>query len=156
VAGVRLREPTLLTTVQVARTLSGAGYDALFPSSEDFAQEIQQKLNPAFGNQQPFARRWRFSPGTISSRGWRQSGLPPGAVMLQLDPSVICVHTIVPLSKAGLRFATLLDTDPYLQSLAEQGYGFADSAGRQPPGHYVSPPSPQVLEAMIGAVEPGS
>src|SRR5208282_6766991 len=40
---------------QNAKTLSQAGYDALFPSSEDFALEIQQTLNTAFGNQQPFS-----------------------------------------------------------------------------------------------------
>jgi len=309
VAGVRLREPTLLTAVQVAvgsedmdffhdpravaefanngftvtavamgsrqmvqnaKTLSGAGYDALFPSSEDFALEIQQQLNPPFGNQQPFSTplavfTWRdllptleakqivdpsgtkfnlgqylndtssggnrvlldmanpadsdsgamflaaasyvLNNGVVQSTStaaalattiravvgplggtenttghvfrkfledgesaeplalgyqsefleYQRAGkLPAGAVMLQLDPSIICVHTIVPLRNPGLKFATLLDTDPYLQSLAAQNYGFADSAEGQSPGHYVSPPSPQVLEAMIGAVEPGS
>jgi hypothetical protein len=309
VTGVRLREPTLMTTVQVAvgsedmdffhdpqavadfagngftvvvvpmgsrqmvlnaGTLSNAGYDALFPSSEDFALEVQQKLNPVFGNQQPFSTplavfTWRdllprleaerivdFSGtkfnlgqyiGETSSGGnhvlldmsnpaasdsgamflaaasyvlnfgvvqstsaaaqiarkiravvgplggmenttghvfsaylnggesaeplalgyqsefleaQRAGKLPAGAVMLQLDPSIICVHTIVPLDKPGLKFATLLNTDSDLQSLAARKYGFVDSAGRSQPGYYVSAPSSQVLEAMIGAVEPGS
>src|SRR5262249_15357539 len=94
VAGVRVREPSLMTTIQVAvgsedmgffpypqamtvfasngftvvavpmgsrqmaqnaKTLRGAGYNALFPSSEDFAQEIQQQLSSPYGNQQPFS-----------------------------------------------------------------------------------------------------
>ena len=304
VAGVRLREPTLLTPIQVAvgsedmhffqdpqavaefanngftvvavpmgsrqmavnaGTLSGAGYDALFPSSEDFALEIQQTLNTPFGNQQPFSTplavfTWRdllpeleaeqivdpsgtkfnldqylndtssggnrvlldmanpadsdsgamflaaasyvLNKGVVQStstavalatkiravvgplggmenttshvfnkylqgepaeplalgyqsefREYQRAGkLPANAVMLQMDPSIICVHTIVPLDKPGLKFATLLATDSNLQSLAAQMYGFADSAGGQSPGHYVGYPSPQVLEAMIGAV----
>lgn len=308
VAGVRLREPTLLTQIQVAvgsedidffrdpqavadfanngftvvavpmgsrqmavnaKMLSQAGHDALFPSSEDFAQEIQQTLNPAFGNQQPFSTplavfTWQdllpkleeeqivdpsgtkfnlrqylnatssggnsvlldmanpadsdsgamflaagsyvLNGGVVQSAStaaeivakirdvvgplggtenttdhvfkkylegesaeplalgyqsefleYQRAGkLPAGAVMLQLNPSIICIHTIVPLDKAGLKFATLLDTDPDLQGLAAQKYGFIDSAGGSQPGDYVSAPSPQVLEAMIGAVEPGS
>jgi len=308
VTGVRLREPTLLTTVQVAvgsedmgffrdqqtvaefaandftvvtvpmgsrqmvvnaKTLSSVGYDALFPSSEDFALEIEQKLNPPYGNQQPFSTplavfTWRdllqrleaehiadpsgtefnlgqyiadtasgenhmlldmsnpadsdsgamflaaasyvLNKGVVQSTSTaialapqiralvgplggtenttshvfsqylegesaeplalgyqsefaeaQQTGeLPANAVMLQLDPSINCVHTIVPLDKPGLKFATLLDTDPALLNLAAQKYGFIDSANHIPRGVYVSAPTPQILEAMIGAVEPGS
>jgi hypothetical protein len=309
VTGVRLREPTLGTTVQVAvgsedmgffrdgqtmaefaandftvvpvpmgsrqmavnaKTLNAAGYDALFPSSEDFALEIEQKLNPPYGNQQPFSTplavfTWRdllpgleaaqivdpagtkfnlgryiadtasgtnhmlldmanpadsdsgamflaaasyvlnngvvvqsastaiaLAPqiravvgplgGTENTTGHvfsqylegesaeplalgyqseffeaQQTGaLPANAVMLQLDPSINCVHTIVPLDKPGLKFATLLDTDPVLLDLAARKYGFIDSTNHIPPGNYVSAPTPQVLEAMIGAVEQGS
>jgi hypothetical protein len=302
VTGVRLREPTLLTPVQIAagsedmdffrdpqtvnvlssngftvvaapmgsrqlaqnaRRLSRAGYDALFPSSEDFALEIQSRLNPSFGNQQPFSTplaifTWRgllprleadgivgpsgktFDLGkylantsrganhvllTMSNpadsdsgamflaaasrvlkghvvrsigvamstarkirtlvgpwgenttshvfSGYLQGGesaeplalgyqsefletqqarqLPAGAVMLQLEPSIICAHTIVPLDKAGLSFATLLSTNHDLQSLAAQKYGFVDGTGAEPPGRYVNAPSPRVLEAMIRA-----
>jgi hypothetical protein len=307
VAGVRLREPTLLTTVQIAvgsedmdffrdpqavaefadngltvltvpmgsrqmvvnaEMLSRARYDVLFPSSEDFALEIEQKLNPPYGNQQPFSTplavfTWRgllsqlkaeqivdpsgtefnlgqyikdtssggnrvlldmsnpadsdsgamflaaasymLNKGIVQSttkavalameiravvgplggtenttshvfseylegesaeplalgyqseflEAQRAGKLPAGAVMLQLDPSIICVHTIVPLDEPGLKFATLLDTDPALQSLAAQKYGFVDSSSRIQPGDYVNAPNPQVLEAMISAVEPG-
>jgi hypothetical protein len=82
-------------------------------------------------------------------------GLPSDAVMIPLSQSVQCVHTVVPLDQAGLRFATLMSTDSRLLQIAATTYGFTDSTGSPDTSSFAPDPDPGTLEAMIGVVEPG-
>lgn len=77
--------------------------------------------------------------------------LPPGAVMLQMIPSIVCVHTFVPLDGAGVKFVAKFYSDKGLLRIAAQKYGFVDPAEAQP-GTFVNPPGYQIIEAMIGVV----
>jgi hypothetical protein len=81
----------------------------------------------------------------------RAGQLPAGTVILQVSPSVICVHTLVPLNGRGVGFAAKFYSDKGLLTIAAQEYGFVDSPGSLK-GKFVNAPSYQIIEAMIGVV----
>lgn len=79
----------------------------------------------------------------------RAGQLPAGAVRLQMSPSVICVHTLVPLDGAGVKFGARFYADKALLKIAAQKYGFDSPDQRET---FVNAPSYQIIEAMISVV----
>ena len=101
---------------QIAKVLRGLG--ELQPTTHWlFQQYLTEGMNGApmvLSYQSELVGEQRSSPGSI----------PPGAVMLQLDVPVDCIHTVLPLNDDGSEFANLLTTNPVLQQLASKKYGF--------------------------------
>jgi len=89
---------------------------------------------------------------------------PDDRVLIFPRPTVYSRHTLVPLDGpdgAGRRVGQALRDDPKLTQLAEE-YGFrperpsSDPAGSRPsPADVVEPPSFEIIESMLGALESG-
>jgi hypothetical protein len=72
--------------------------------------------------------------------------LPPGGVMVPLNLTVDCEHTVLPLDSLGRRFANALSDDPVLQRLAIAS-GFDTSQPSSETDVFV--PVPSILKDLI-------
>jgi hypothetical protein len=102
----------------------------------------------------------------ISRAAANDGSILPDMVLLYPEPTIFTKHILIPLSEAGERLGEAMETDPDLQRLAIE-YGFrnddmayfreyTDDAGLTMPQSLVNviePPSYEVLESMIQAIE---
>jgi hypothetical protein len=80
-------------------------------------------------------------------------GLSNGQTVLYPTPTLMCEHTIVPLSDAGATVAKLLASDPDLQRLAaKHGFRTADSTLTAPVFAKVRPGDAALPDSIAGAV----
>lgn len=90
----------------------------------------------------------------------QQPALTPDRVLLFPRPTVYSRHTLLPLDEGGRRVGEALRDDPELVRLAaEHGYRpekpTTDTMStRKPPADVVEPPSFEVLEQMLDALQP--
>ncbi|WP_433045303.1 hypothetical protein [Dactylosporangium sp. CS-033363] len=80
-------------------------------------------------------------------------GLSNGQTLLYPTPTLVCEHTVVPLTPAGLTVANLLATDHDLQRLAaKHGFRTADSTLTAPVFAKVRPGDAALPDSIAGAV----
>jgi len=124
---------------QIANVLRGLG--ELQPTTYLlFQQYLTEGVKGAplvLGYQSEFVGEQRSSPGKI----------PRGAVMLQLNFTVDCIHTVVPFNDDGRTFGTVLN-DPVMQKLASGKYGFLVPGSGGGAGN-ISVPEPDIMKALI-------
>jgi len=139
----------------IAKFLSGLG--ELQGTSELFYDEYLTDKAPMVVSYESYFLGAKLSDPTE---------LPVGATMLYLDSPIDSDHTILPLTSAGDEFATLMQSDPTLQSIAENDYGFRTTDASVPfaqvmarhgitvPADYpIPPPTTAVLEDLVNAIE---
>ncbi|UWP86146.1 hypothetical protein [Dactylosporangium fulvum] len=83
----------------------------------------------------------------------RHSRLDGGQTLIYPQPTLVCAHTVVPLTDAGVEIARLLATDADLQRLAaEHGFRAVDPAVSRPVLDSVRPGDAELPELITGAV----
>ncbi|WP_238017216.1 hypothetical protein KZZ52_40545 [Dactylosporangium sp. AC04546] len=81
------------------------------------------------------------------------SGIKETTTLIYPTPTVMCAHTVVPFTEAGVKVAKLLQTDPDLQRLAaEHGFRALDPAVSRPVLDKVRPGDARLPELIVGAV----